>query len=239
MNQDAKHMRDRTVPAPLRVQIIGPWPVINEGVCAVVREEVAGEVKVSNTIVVEMEYAFADLIHAETRLLIVILTAGSLPEGAFDAFLERGGRHLLMVLPKHDGVTQAQTRGATYIPFDGNIMQWRKAVRRALSKLTPSESEARGQKLTCARSSESQKNDVKRLLTPRQAQVFGFISGGLSNKDIASELGLSVGTVKLHVAAVLRALNARNRIEVLVRNAQSSAASVRGFGGGFGSAPPA
>ena len=39
---------------------------------------------------------------------------------------------------------------------------------------------------------------------------------GLSNKSIADRLGVSEGTVKLHVNAVLRALNARNRTEAVV-----------------------
>jgi len=53
-------------------------------------------------------------------------------------------------------------------------------------------------------------------LTPRQAEVLKLMGGGLSNKSIASRLNLSEGTVKLHVNAILRALNARNRTEAVV-----------------------
>ena len=53
-------------------------------------------------------------------------------------------------------------------------------------------------------------------LTPRQAEVLQLMGDGLSNKSIADRLGVSEGTVKLHVNAVLRALNARNRTEAVV-----------------------
>ena len=40
---------------------------------------------------------------------------------------------------------------------------------------------------------------------------------GQPNKLIARELRLSEGTVKIHIAAILRALQARNRTEAVVR----------------------
>lgn len=53
-------------------------------------------------------------------------------------------------------------------------------------------------------------------LTPRQRDVLRGLSRGLPNKLIARELNLSEGTVKIHIAAVLRALRARNRTEAVV-----------------------
>lgn len=55
------------------------------------------------------------------------------------------------------------------------------------------------------------------LLTPRQRDVLRALSRGQPNKLIARELGLTEGTVKIHIAAILRALQARNRTEALVR----------------------
>ena len=48
-------------------------------------------------------------------------------------------------------------------------------------------------------------------LTLRQRQVLKSIVKGHSNKQIAKELKLAVGTVKMHVSAVLTALGAQNR----------------------------
>lgn len=55
------------------------------------------------------------------------------------------------------------------------------------------------------------------LLTSRQRDVLRGLSRGQPNKLIARDLGLSEGTVKIHIAAILRALQARNRTEALVR----------------------
>lgn len=57
------------------------------------------------------------------------------------------------------------------------------------------------------------------LLTPRQLDVFKLLCIGFSNKSIAGELDLSIGTVKLHVAAILRALHAKRRVEIVLRRA--------------------
>ena len=49
-------------------------------------------------------------------------------------------------------------------------------------------------------------------LTPRQRDVLRAIVHGRSNKQIAKDLGLAIGTVKMHVSAVLTALGAQNRL---------------------------
>ena len=53
-------------------------------------------------------------------------------------------------------------------------------------------------------------------LTPRQMDVLKSLMRGQPNKLIARELGLTEGTVKIHIAAILRALQARNRTEAVV-----------------------
>jgi DNA-binding NarL/FixJ family response regulator len=54
-------------------------------------------------------------------------------------------------------------------------------------------------------------------LTQRQLDVLRALSRGLPNKLIGRELGLTEGTVKLHIAAILRTLQVRNRTEAVVR----------------------
>src|SRR5688572_17035345 len=54
-------------------------------------------------------------------------------------------------------------------------------------------------------------------LTPRQLDVLRCLRRGEPNKLIARELGLTEGTVKIHIAAILRSLHARNRTEAVVR----------------------
>ena len=53
-------------------------------------------------------------------------------------------------------------------------------------------------------------------LTPREGEVLELIAEGQGNKLIARNLGISDGTVKLHVKAVLRKLNVHSRVEAAV-----------------------
>jgi len=57
-------------------------------------------------------------------------------------------------------------------------------------------------------------------LTPRQREVLALLLQGQPNKLIARELGLSVETVKDHVAAVLRALNVSSRTQAVLAVSQ-------------------
>jgi len=53
-------------------------------------------------------------------------------------------------------------------------------------------------------------------LTERQLDVVRLIAKGMSNRQIAETLHLTEGTVKIHVTAVLRALDAANRTEAVL-----------------------
>jgi len=53
-------------------------------------------------------------------------------------------------------------------------------------------------------------------LTPRETEIIKHLAEGQSNKAIARDLGISDGTVKLHVKAILRKLNVRSRVEAAV-----------------------
>lgn len=54
-------------------------------------------------------------------------------------------------------------------------------------------------------------------LTPRQHDVLRLLAHGKSNKDIARDLELAEGTVKVHISAIFKALNVRNRTQAVIR----------------------
>lgn len=53
-------------------------------------------------------------------------------------------------------------------------------------------------------------------LTEREQGILAHIAAGLSNKQIARELDITEGTVKVHVKHLLRKLNFRSRVEAAV-----------------------
>jgi DNA-binding NarL/FixJ family response regulator len=55
----------------------------------------------------------------------------------------------------------------------------------------------------------------RRALTARQSEVRQLLTAGHTNKEIADKLGIAPATVKLHVAAVLKALDANAREDLI------------------------
>lgn len=53
-------------------------------------------------------------------------------------------------------------------------------------------------------------------LTPTQLKVMRCVHSGLLNKQIAYQLGMAEATVKVHMTALMRKLNVRNRTQVAV-----------------------
>jgi len=55
-------------------------------------------------------------------------------------------------------------------------------------------------------------------ISPRQRDVLACVRRGLSNKEIARELDIAEGTVKIHLAALFSHFGARNRTELATKS---------------------
>ncbi len=51
-------------------------------------------------------------------------------------------------------------------------------------------------------------------LTSREEEVLLTVARGLTNSEIATELNISLSTVKTHLASLMNKLGARNRVEI-------------------------
>ena len=64
---------------------------------------------------------------------------------------------------------------------------------------------------------ETEIDETSKPLTPKQLHVARLASRGLLNERIASELAITVGTVKLHLHQVYKKLGINTRVELVMR----------------------
>ncbi len=128
---------------------------------------------------------------------IVILTT-SREENDLIASLQCGARGYLLKDMEPDDLIQALTRilaGETVVAPELTMVLAKAVVQ---SESSPASSTAMDQ------------------LTPREREILCLLAEGQSNKVIARNLGISDGTVKLHVKAILRKLEVHSRVEAAV-----------------------
>ena len=68
---------------------------------------------------------------------------------------------------------------------------------------------------TAENNQHSNNFDTFNALSKRQKQVLDLITLGRSNQAIADELDLTIPTIKMHVSAILKKLNVKNRTEAV------------------------
>jgi two-component system, NarL family, nitrate/nitrite response regulator NarL len=80
-------------------------------------------------------------------------------------------------------------------------------------------------------------NEWSKVLSPRERAVALLIAGGLSNKEVARELGLSLGTVKIHVHNIFQKLGVNNRRHLIIQHGTRVRAAGPAVVGGVKSPP--
>lgn len=65
------------------------------------------------------------------------------------------------------------------------------------------------------------------ILTAAEARVLRLVSQSMTNREIASRLGISPATVKRHLENILRKLQVRNRVEAAIYSLSMAGCSAR------------
>lgn len=50
-------------------------------------------------------------------------------------------------------------------------------------------------------------------LTPRQREILALVANGLSTPQIATQLGITPGTVKTHLTSIYKTIGVQNRVQ--------------------------
>lgn len=167
----------------------------------------------------------ATLAEAEARLAeepacdLLLLDLGMPGSGPGVAPAEEAQHPVERLHRAHPGVPIVVVTGSEQ-PGEGRRARGHGAVACLRKSLAPAAMQAALQRLLAGEEIEAEAEPPAPgmpRLTPRQHEVLRALVQGASNKQIAQQLQLREGTVKLHVAAILQALGAANRTEAASR----------------------
>lgn len=146
--------------------------------------------------------------------------------GTLESIRDSHGDLPVVIFSAYDNPTyiaRAAAIGAhDYILKNGLSGAMESSLKRAIDRAgQPEQSPLRRiRQLMCGKADASKvRGDVP--LTARESQVLLHLALGLSNKDIARSLSISVETVKEHVQNILRKINANDRTDAAVRAIRS------------------
>ncbi len=106
-----------------------------------------------------------------------------------------------------------QGEGGGHLPRDASPEQIEVALRALSLGLSVGVREPAGRRFEA-----SPEIDERALLTPRELQVLGAVSDGLTNKEIARRLDISRHTVKFHLESLMRKLEVSSRAEAVSKS---------------------
>lgn len=120
---------------------------------------------------------------------------------------------------KADIMNAIETGVNGYIPKGIGAIRLSKALDLILSGLVyipPIMADGTGTSQDRDASRDSEPHQLLEKLTPRQIDVLRHLVDGKTTKEIAAGLGLSEGTVKIHLKALFKSLKVRNRAAAAV-----------------------
>lgn len=199
-----------TAPSRIRVLVVDDHPVVREGLRAVLELradcEVVGEAGDGQAAIASYERLRPDVLIVDIRLPVL----GGIE--AIAAIRQRDPGARIIAITSYGGdaeIRRALDAGALGLLLKGasgdEVVE---AVRHV---------HAGRPYLAADASDELRAGSDSPGLTRRESDVLALMADGLRNHEIAAHLGLSLGTVKVHVNRILEKLDAVDRTEAVTR----------------------
>jgi DNA-binding NarL/FixJ family response regulator len=145
--------------------------------------------------------ATASIIAADPASKVLILTTFDLDQYVFAGLKAGASGFMLKDAPPAELLTAIRTVAG------GDAVLAPTATRRLIDQFAP---------LLPDPGRQPERDAVLSKLTSREQTVFTQLAAGRSNREIAAELHLSEGTVKIHVGRILTKLGLRDRVQAVV-----------------------
>ena len=145
--------------------------------------------------------ATASIIEAGPASKVLILTTFDLDQYVFAGLKAGASGFMLKDAPP------AELLAAIRTVADGEAVLAPTATRRLIDQFAP---------LLPDPGKQQDRDAMLSKLTDRERTVFAEVAAGRSNREIATELHLSEGTVKIHVGRILTKLGLRDRVQAVV-----------------------
>jgi two-component system, NarL family, nitrate/nitrite response regulator NarL len=204
---------------PIRIAVIDPYPIFREAVVQTITRCADLALVAEGGTAAEARAAVRE---TEPDILLIDI---SLPEGGIDAAIgiaKSASNCKLVVLTALDdviSVSKALSAGVKGYILKGvsgtELVEAMKTIHRGLPFVTPELAsrlltDAKGGALLPLREAK-----LQAALSYREQQILTHVSHGLTNKEIADRLGLTVGTIKHYVTQLFKKMNVRNRLEAI------------------------
>lgn len=127
---------------------------------------------------------------------------------------------ILTGMPIDDGTLLAAVEHGAfgYLPSHAAVADFEAAFRQVASGHSPVMAEIASNLLFHALMHlNGESRDLDQTLSAREYEVLQRLGRGMSNKEIAADLHISLGTVKAHVSNVLRKLGVADRTQAVVK----------------------
>ena len=204
----------------IRILVADDHPVVRDGLVALLSTQsdfmVVGQASTGSEMITNVEIARPDVV-----LLDLEMPELHGVEALTRVTTEHPGLKVLVFTAYDDDerMIAAVQAGAQGYMLKGSARDEVFAAIRAISQGGTHLQPEAASRLMREDSSEAQELDASRL-TARELEVWGLLAKGMTNKEIAANLVITVRTVKFHVSSIMRKLDAGNRTEAVLTAAE-------------------